>query len=128
MLSFRAMANDPAQIFLTMGCGACHTLTAAGTTGTIGPNLDDLPNVAGTRQPGVAAADYVASSIQNPDDFIVPGFPPGTASGDTSFICVPTLTVIFTYSVGRVVLESAGFAQRIRRTAPFTSVPFFRVV
>ena len=23
-------------------CGACHTLKAAGTTGTFGPNLDDL--------------------------------------------------------------------------------------
>jgi mono/diheme cytochrome c family protein len=23
-------------------CGACHTLAAAGTTGTVGPNLDDL--------------------------------------------------------------------------------------
>lgn len=24
------------------GCGSCHILAAAGTTGTIGPNLDDL--------------------------------------------------------------------------------------
>ena len=24
-------------------CGSCHTLGAAGTTGAIGPNLDDLP-------------------------------------------------------------------------------------
>lgn len=30
--------------FLT-NCGSCHTLSAAGTTGTIGPNLDTLkPN------------------------------------------------------------------------------------
>ena len=28
------------QVFVTTGCGACHTLKAAGTTGTIGPNLD----------------------------------------------------------------------------------------
>jgi mono/diheme cytochrome c family protein len=26
----------------TSNCGACHTLTAAGTNGSIGPNLDDL--------------------------------------------------------------------------------------
>ena len=31
-------ANGPA-IFKT-NCGACHTLAAAGTTGTVGPNLD----------------------------------------------------------------------------------------
>ena len=28
------------QAFVTAGCGACHTLKAAGTTGTLGPNLD----------------------------------------------------------------------------------------
>lgn len=27
-------------IFLANGCGGCHTLAAAGTTGTAGPNLD----------------------------------------------------------------------------------------
>ncbi len=37
-----ASAGKP--IFLT-NCGSCHTLAAAGTTGTIGPNLDQLkPN------------------------------------------------------------------------------------
>ena len=30
------------EVFLgTSGCGACHTLADAGTSGTIGPNLDD---------------------------------------------------------------------------------------
>ena len=30
------------QIFLgAAGCGSCHTLADAGTSGTIGPNLDD---------------------------------------------------------------------------------------
>jgi cytochrome c oxidase subunit 2 len=73
----QAMANDPAQIFLTMGCGACHTLTAAGTTATIGPPLDDMAAVAARRLPGVTAQDYVTQSILAPDDFVAPGFPPG---------------------------------------------------
>lgn len=30
------------QVFLTAGCSTCHTLEAAGSTGTVGPNLDDL--------------------------------------------------------------------------------------
>ena len=35
------------QVFLTAGCTGCHTLKAAGSTGTIGPNLDDAkPNLA----------------------------------------------------------------------------------
>jgi cytochrome c553 len=29
------------QIFASAGCGSCHTLAAAGTNGTVGPNLDD---------------------------------------------------------------------------------------
>src|SRR5689334_836541 len=37
--------GDPAagkDIFLNVaGCGGCHTLSAAGSTGTVGPNLDE---------------------------------------------------------------------------------------
>jgi cytochrome c553 len=40
-----AGAGDPVagkEVFLgTAGCGSCHTLADAGTSGTIGPNLDD---------------------------------------------------------------------------------------
>jgi sulfite dehydrogenase len=28
-------------VFATAGCGGCHTLSAAGTNGSVGPNLDD---------------------------------------------------------------------------------------
>ena len=28
-------------VFATGGCGSCHTLAAAGATGTLGPNLDE---------------------------------------------------------------------------------------
>jgi len=37
--------GDPlagAKIFQSSGCGSCHTLAAAHSTGTIGPNLDTL--------------------------------------------------------------------------------------
>ena len=29
-------------LFASAGCGGCHTLKAAGTSGTVGPNLDQL--------------------------------------------------------------------------------------
>jgi ferredoxin-NADP reductase/cytochrome c553 len=29
-------------VFASAGCGACHTLEAAGASGTVGPNLDDV--------------------------------------------------------------------------------------
>lgn len=36
--------GDPeagAQVFASAGCGSCHALADAGSTGTIGPNLDE---------------------------------------------------------------------------------------
>jgi mono/diheme cytochrome c family protein len=39
------LTGDPtkgAAIFTSQGCGGCHTLAAAKTNGTIGPNLDSL--------------------------------------------------------------------------------------
>jgi cytochrome c553 len=42
--------GDPAAgklVFASAGCGGCHTLKAAGSSGTVGPNLDQLkPNTA----------------------------------------------------------------------------------
>ena len=35
-------AEAGAQLFADNGCGNCHTLEAAGTTGTTGPNLDEV--------------------------------------------------------------------------------------
>jgi mono/diheme cytochrome c family protein len=34
-------AADGEAIFAEAGCGGCHTLEAAGSSGTVGPNLDD---------------------------------------------------------------------------------------
>lgn len=36
-------AGDPgAQLFASASCGSCHTLAAAGSTGEVGPNLDEF--------------------------------------------------------------------------------------
>jgi cytochrome c553 len=40
-----AAQGDPVagkQVFASAGCGGCHTLKAAGSSGTVGPNLDVL--------------------------------------------------------------------------------------
>jgi mono/diheme cytochrome c family protein len=37
-------SGDPeagAEVFASAGCGGCHTLDAAGSSGNVGPNLDD---------------------------------------------------------------------------------------
>jgi mono/diheme cytochrome c family protein len=39
-----ALTGDPAagaSVYEAGGCGGCHTLAAAGSSGTVGPNLDD---------------------------------------------------------------------------------------
>lgn len=63
--------------FFATNCGGCHTLGAAGTTGNIGPNLDEV-------LPGQAAAQ-ISESIANPEANVTPGFPAGVmpAYGDT---------------------------------------------
>jgi mono/diheme cytochrome c family protein len=35
-------ATSGAAVFKSAGCGSCHTLAAAHSTGTVGPNLDQL--------------------------------------------------------------------------------------
>jgi mono/diheme cytochrome c family protein len=39
---FTSLGTDGAAIFKGAGCAGCHTLAAAGATGTTGPNLDQL--------------------------------------------------------------------------------------
>jgi cytochrome c oxidase subunit 2 len=66
------------EIFTSAGCNACHTLADADATGEVGPNLDELPAVAGEREKGTRAEDYVHQSIVDPPAFVVKGY-----SGDT---------------------------------------------
>ena len=35
-------ATSGAQVFQSANCGSCHTLAAAGTSGTVGPDLDTV--------------------------------------------------------------------------------------
>jgi cbb3-type cytochrome c oxidase subunit III len=45
----RIAATSGKEIFAQAGCGSCHTLRDAGSTGTVGPNLDEA-------QPSVSLA------------------------------------------------------------------------
>jgi mono/diheme cytochrome c family protein len=40
-LSLKGDADAGKQVFASAGCAACHTLAAANSNGTVGPNLDD---------------------------------------------------------------------------------------
>jgi cytochrome c oxidase subunit 2 len=62
-----------AAVFKNNQCGACHTLTAAGTAAKVGPDLDKLPGYA--QQAGKPLPDFVRQSIVDPNAYIQPGFP-----------------------------------------------------
>ncbi|MGH2805083.1 MAG: c-type cytochrome [Thermoleophilaceae bacterium] len=70
-----AGARTGDQIFTAAGCGACHTLAKANSSGTIGPSLDELAQSA-AQQDG-APEDYVRESLIDPDAVTVEGFNPG---------------------------------------------------
>ena len=59
------------------GCGACHTLSDAGTSGKVGPNLDNVVADAKKYGKGQAAQAYIKQSIEDPNAIIVSGFPKG---------------------------------------------------
>jgi cytochrome c2 len=63
------------KAFADNGCGACHTLQAAGTTGTVGPDLDKAKSYASTA--GKPLEDFIHESIVDPNAYVVPGFQPG---------------------------------------------------
>ncbi len=69
-----AQAKTGEQIFTAAGCAGCHTFGPAGSTGDIGPNLDDLASAAGDREPGTSAEDYIRESLTQPDAFLAEGF------------------------------------------------------
>jgi cytochrome c oxidase subunit 2 len=65
----QGVAAEGKQIFDEQGCSGCHTLEAAGATGTIGPNLDE--NLPGQ------SADQIRNSIIDPDAELAAGFNQG---------------------------------------------------
>ena len=68
----KAEAGNPARgkvLFVSEGCGGCHTFKAAGTSGKTGPDLDK----------GLQGKDeaYIRESIVDPNAKIAAGFGPG---------------------------------------------------
>lgn len=64
-----------AAVFADAGCGGCHSFAPAGTTGEIGPGLDNL--VSAAQKAGQDPADYVREAIVDPGKVIAPGYQDG---------------------------------------------------
>lgn len=67
---------DGAALFKSAGCAGCHTLTAAGSTGTVGPDLNTAI-AADANAAHMALAAFVMESIVNPSAYIAKGFSDG---------------------------------------------------
>jgi mono/diheme cytochrome c family protein len=81
------VAGDAARgeaIFAAQHCGGCHTLAAAGATGTVGPNLDQQLG-ASAQKAGESLSEFTRESIVNPNAFLAEGYSGGimpTSFGD----------------------------------------------
>jgi cytochrome c2 len=77
------------KAFADNGCGACHTLQAAGTTGTVGPDLDKSKSYATTA--GKPLEDFIHESIVDPNAYVEKGYPKGVMP--ESFSSLPKSTI-----------------------------------
>ena len=70
-------AGNPAQgksVFASNGCGACHTFKPAGSSGTVGPNLDTAPAL-DAKKDNMPLPAFIRESIVSPNTYISPGYP-----------------------------------------------------
>jgi cytochrome c oxidase subunit 2 len=60
-------------VFQQNGCGSCHTFAPAAATGKIGPDLDNLKQLAAQANRGPLEA-FIKESIVTPAAYIAPGY------------------------------------------------------
>lgn len=74
-----AVSGDPeagAQVFMAKTCATCHAISSLeGAVGAVGPKLDGFGATAATREPGKDALTYIRESIENPNGYVVEGYP-----------------------------------------------------
>jgi mono/diheme cytochrome c family protein len=83
------------QIFTGVGgCGSCHTLSAAGTTGTVGPSLNTLKQAcaapASQKIRGTTLQKCIETAIIKPYAYLPPGYSAGIMPSTFSKTLSPT--------------------------------------
>ena len=74
----KGAATDPgAQVFTSSGCGTCHVLAAAGSTGETGPNLNEFLAPDDT-------TEAVEEMIVAPNAELAEGYPPNVMPSNYS--------------------------------------------
>ena len=85
-------------LFVSNGCDGCHTFKPAGAKGTVGPDLDKLPDFA--RQAGQPLEQFIRESIVNPDAYVQPGYPKGVMPGTFASLPAAQLAALVKYLQG----------------------------
>jgi mono/diheme cytochrome c family protein len=91
------------------GCGSCHTLSSAGTTGTVGPDLNtrlksDCALPASKKARGASFTQCIKTAITDPYKFIPSGYSSGVMPNDFGTKLKPneiTALVNFLSSAGK---------------------------
>lgn len=60
-------------VFNSAGCAACHTFAAAGSSGSVGPDLDTAPAMDAAADGNMALDAFIKESIVKPDAYIAQG-------------------------------------------------------
>lgn len=87
---------DGKKVFTGIGgCGSCHTLAAAGTTGTVGPNLDtrlvsDCASAGSKKIRGASLKQCVHTAIVDPYAYLPSGYHAGVMPSTFGHTLTPT--------------------------------------
>jgi cytochrome c oxidase subunit 2 len=97
------------EIFISTGCDACHTLDDADATAAVGPDLNQLADVAEDREPRTNAEEYVRTSIVDPPAFVVEGYGGDTMPGNFADQLTPEeIDTLVQYLLGLSPTESGN--------------------
>jgi cytochrome c oxidase subunit 2 len=86
-----------AALFKAQGCNSCHTFKPAGSTATVGPDLDKLADYA--RTAGKPEDEFIRESIVDPGAYVEKGYPPNV---------MPSFSSLTSQQVNALVQYLAG--------------------
>ncbi len=94
-------ATDPVQrgrqVYRAQDCAACHEAGVRNLWRPVGPSLDRVGEVAGSRRPGVPADEYLRQSIREPGAYVVPGYPDSMPRGLANDLSEADLAALVRY-------------------------------
>ena len=85
-------------LFVSNGCDGCHTFKPAGAKGTVGPDLDKLPDFA--KRAGKPLQQFIHDSIVNPDSYVERGYPKGVMPSTFSSLPAAQIDALVKYLQG----------------------------